>query len=389
MLFGSRLAVQDQLSTLLTKSTLPPEPLDPAALTVPVYLDNIALFDVLGTIMRGFSLTEEITTQKGKEETAKTSKGGEFSLAPSFFKIGVEGSKGTELSSKANEQTKQTKMLTPEILFNNLREKLIERCEEENHEKPFLRNVVNEANRQSLEYVNHEEVRKLEPGDFVELRGTLRPSSIVDGLSIMIDAMGLVDTAADKSAQPQADPEAPPTPSTPDQSAADHEALEKKVIKGLDQVESRTFYVDFWGRGDLAAQAQSSGSKNPKYNGAVMNLLTSNARDPTMAELSNRTFRVLGKVIHNVPDKDEKYQRPLVHDTRFDICINRLITAKMKQQECKLHPNAQGCSDIQRYLHDINELTSLMYDPDFYHKAVKGINVSPPILEVLPIAIYI
>ncbi|MGZ4847987.1 MAG: DUF6414 family protein [Halobacteriota archaeon] len=363
--------------------------MDPAALTVPVYLDNIALFDVLGTIMRGFSLTEEITTQKGKEETAKTSKGGEFSLAPSFFKIGVEGSKGTELSSKANEQTKQTKMLTPEILFNNLREKLIERCEEENHEKPFLRNVVNEANRQSLEYVNHEEVRKLEPGDFVELRGTLRPSSIVDGLSIMIDAMGLVDTAADKSAQPQADPEAPPTPSTPDQSAADHEALEKKVIKGLDQVESRTFYVDFWGRGDLAAQAQSSGSKNPKYNGAVMNLLTSNARDPTMAELSNRTFRVLGKVIHNVPDKDEKYQRPLVHDTRFDICINRLITAKMKQQECKLHPNAQGCSDIQRYLHDINELTSLMYDPDFYHKAVKGINVSPPILEVLPIAIYI
>jgi hypothetical protein len=207
-------------------------------------------------MMKGFSIVEEVTTQQATEETAKTSKGGEISVSPSFFKVGVEGSKGEELSSKASTEIKKKKMYTPEILFNMLRDKLnadelqsqsgTEGGQQNKERIPVLRNVINKE-LHSLEYVEHEKVKELKPGDFVELRGTLRSSSIADSLSVLIDAMGLAQPTNEVQ-EPRNDGSGPQQ-ETLDQPASDQENLEKKIIKGYDRKsgESRTFLVDFSG----------------------------------------------------------------------------------------------------------------------------------------------
>jgi hypothetical protein len=113
-----------------------------------------------------------------------------------------------------------------------------------------------------------------------------------------------------------------------------------------------------------------------------------------MAELSNSTFRILAKVIHNVPAAPgkETYYRPLVRDARLDACVNRLVAEKMKLQGCVLS-SSPHCTDVEDKLASINYFMSKLYDSKFYTDIlekmdVKGINVEPPILELLPIAIY-
>jgi hypothetical protein len=323
--------------------------------TVPVYLDKNAVYNILGILTGGFSDVEQVSIKKATDETDTNERGGEVGLS-NFIRLGFKASKSRQSKNAQETQRNLEKYQTRETLFNTLRLELKKRG--------LLKQVVN-TDLLSNEYVDLEKVKELKPGEFVEVRGALRPSSVVDALSVMVDVIRRESTLSMPSSL---------------LSSPKNENMQES-----EQGESRLFVVDFV---DVRTQRGVAQSSRPEYSGAMMSLLTMNARDCSMAELNHRTFRILGKVINNDMNtvKDGK-SHVLMRDTKLDTQIN-LLVAEMMMQQGKNTCMCEDLAKISELLSFINEQQLALTKPTFYKDIIGEEKVGAPMLELLPIAVY-
>jgi hypothetical protein len=213
----------------------------------------------------------------------------------------------------------------------------------------------------------------LKPFEFVELQGLLRPSQIVEALPCLLTVMGL------NLQQPLPENRRLRT----DESEKSFEHQNNKPSDNEEKGASRIFLVDFkpYETPKSADQPQSRSQDRGDYTGAVLPLYAKYARDPTMAELCHRTFRVLGKVVRkgSATERD----RPLVRDTMFDSCVDVLVTHLLRQAGCG--NNFKEAKELPELLNEVADLQSGFFNSENY----KGLRIEPPSFEILPIAIYV
>lgn len=121
-------------------------------LSIPIYLNQKIVFDLLTIIEQGFSKIQKVNINTTEPNESKSNENISF------------------LSVALNEKVSDSKIFTPSSLFSKLRDELI--------------------NRQFLKIINESyNINKLETGDFVEFTALLRKNPLLETLEGFVELM--------------------------------------------------------------------------------------------------------------------------------------------------------------------------------------------------------
>lgn len=146
-------------------------------LTLPIYLNQKYVFDLLAIIENGFSQMETIKTGSNKESTENNNLKGEVGLSNTFafLKFGVSASTNLGKAEKSAQEIVKDKIHTPNSLFSKMRDYL------------HSNNLIIES-----EFLN------AKPGNFIEIKVSLRKNPIIDSLESILSLMKTAETFEDK-----------------------------------------------------------------------------------------------------------------------------------------------------------------------------------------------
>lgn len=308
-------------------------------LVVPVYIDTGVLLDLLASIEGGFSVVEKVTTQSTSGTASQKSIAGEGGTAfgvpnvLSLLRIRLGGALSTSKQRESTEQRETERYHTYGSLLHRLHAFL--------DEKKLVKNVGSWDS--------------IQPSDFIEIRGVFRPNPLADSLGVLDGVMGLVelasgfDTEAADSGATQSQKKAAQDKKRAEQEQKKQLHQFRQFAKGLlDDVQksnTRIFVVDRSAPDDPAT---------------VILLFTDYLRDPTMAEIAHKEYRLLGKVVRKIESSSDE-EISLLRGTGI---------------------GGVGEEMLGGILGSINEMEGMNL-PEV------SSSVSGPALEVVPIAIYV
>jgi hypothetical protein len=242
-------------------------------LVIAVYLDTNVLLDLLATVEDGFSLVERVTSGQTRADASERSGSAEFG-APgvlNFFKLGFSGRLGKSTNMGTSDTTEADITHTYGSLLHRLRRYLLD--------EGLVRTPGS----------------GVEAGTFVEFTGVVRPNPFTSSFRQLQRMLSFVTVAAEmavKATPPQ--PSAKPGRGGQPPRRANPELAQAKAIS--DFIEQLTSDVEREGTSTVLVESQSS-----EYR-AVVTLYEDFLRDRSMAELLNREFRVLGKTARVLPE---------------------------------------------------------------------------------------
>ena len=251
-------------------------------LIIPIYIDTNALFDLLASVEGGFSVVEKVTERtvnsRGSDQSANANAGTEFGIPKilNLLKINLNGSLNRRQSQDTGEEKASERYHTYGSLFQRFRATLLD-------------NLVKTFDGST------EDWNKIEPHDFVELRGKFRLNPITDSFGTIDRLMGLYEIFAQAQA-PNSNRQANKprlqtnTPTNPfNQMSAGQVKQFRTLIKGmLEQLEKKDIRV-------TVIDLNSSSTHK-----AVAYLFTEYLRDQSMTELQNKEYKLLGKVVDKI-----------------------------------------------------------------------------------------
>lgn len=311
-------------------------------LVVPVYIDTNALLDLLASIEGGFSVVEKVTTQSssatGSQKSISGEGGTEFGIPNvlSLLKIRLGGALSASKKQESTEQTESERYHT----YGSLLYKLNSYLEGESLVRRPYKDVDVWA--------------QIEPSDFVEIRGVFRPNPLADSLGVLDRVMGLVELASGLDTSPvDATTTAEKKAAQERKKAAQDEKKQMQQIRQfvqglLDDIQksnTRVFVV---------------GGSVPEDPSTVILLFTDYLRDPTMAEVAHKEYRLLGKVVRKIESSS---------DEGIDLLRGTGL-------------GGVGEEMLDRILGGFNQMEGMNL-PEV------SSNVPGPALEVVPIAIYV
>lgn len=135
----------------------------PTDLSIPIYLNQQVVFDLLAILDDGFSRLSAIKTSAGETETNKYGMGSSIGVSNVFALLGVSfsGDRAKEKGLHKQTEISQEKVHTPTSLFAKLHLVL--------QEKHFIKKIESESM-----------LTDLHSGDFVEFKAILRKNPLVD-----------------------------------------------------------------------------------------------------------------------------------------------------------------------------------------------------------------
>lgn len=166
--------------------------MQPTDLSIPIYLNQQVVFDLLAVLDDGFSRLSIIKTSASESETNKYGMGASIGVSNVFALLGVSfsGERGKEKDSQDQIEISQEKVHTPTSLFAKLRLKL--------QELKLLRSID-----------SSESLGELASGEFVEFRALLRKNPLVETIESFKQLMEMAilfqgeNASAQKGGQPK------------------------------------------------------------------------------------------------------------------------------------------------------------------------------------------
>ncbi|HHT9124420.1 MAG TPA: DUF6414 family protein [Candidatus Brocadiia bacterium] len=243
-------------------------------LAIPLYLDTNTLLDLLASIEGGFSMVEKITTRSADSKTTELSGGTEFGIANVFniLKINLKGSGTKTKDQQLGEEREVQRYHTYGSLLNRLRTNLME--------AELVKKIVDDK---AWEKVNTSE--------FVEVRGKFVPNPLRVSLQIINRLLGMILpfrsfdlTSEGKAHQPQKKAK------QEIQQIQNMQKIFEGIIKNFEHESIYTYLVEL--------------TALPGHR-TVVYLFTEYLRDRSNTELPYSEFRVLGKVVKKITEKDD------------------------------------------------------------------------------------
>lgn len=280
-------------------------------LTIPIYLNTKIVFDMLATIEDGFSEMKSVQTSniksKGEEVNAEIGTQNVFSL----LKIGIGANK--KRTDSEEETISEEKTHTTVSLFQKLKAIL-----EEN------------------QFIKQQDADALLEGDFVEIKGTLKPNPVIDLLENFKELMTLFNAFDDNKGN-----------KSKSQKMMENQKFNAQISALIEGLQTD-------GKKDIICQTDSMEIVMPTDENYFLN--------KNMSELTDGNYRILGKVTKICASDGESIS--LLRNTAF----SKLKLDRMKEFQDLLKDPA---------------LSSIVDQKDI-KTAVKS-----PTLMVIPIAIYI
>ncbi len=233
---------------------------DPPYLLIPVYLNQRIVFDLIAMLQDGIStVTRVASTEMARGEDQKRY-GAAFGLSQalaSLLRIELSGEATRAAETGSEIQRNEERVHTPASLFQKLRSVLIE--------KRLLRTVDSEF--------------RPSPGDIVEFATSLKRNPLVQVMDTLIGLMDVAVTFEERGKKPVGKPN----------QSGDYKRL-KQQIQGFSDA------IKTGGTIDVMSDVLECGFR------AVITLEEEYLNNPTMADLVEGSFRVVGKVIRVIPE---------------------------------------------------------------------------------------
>lgn len=293
---------------------------DTANPIVPVYLNQRIIFDMLSMLQGGIATVTNVS-QKNHGETASDSelKGG-AGLNKAFsalFSINLSATRKDAKKEATDTTTNEERVHTTGSLFYKLRD-LLESSGRLKTDGP--------------DYVPA-------PGDLVEFCGSLQRNPVIETIEFMASALGMADTFSDNDGK------------TKQQRKKEKEEgwkLKEQIAKLTEDLKSG-------GTVDLLGEEMQCGYR------AILTAEADSLNDPTMSDLVDGTFCVVGKVIRSIPDESDE--------------INLLRKSTIGRLAGVMLDEAFGNMESAGDQHDL-DLPEMI-------RCVRG-----PVIQVLPVAIF-
>jgi len=250
----------------------------PNELVIAVYLDTNVLLDLLATVEDGFRLVERVTTGQTSGKSTDKSAGADFATPSlfNFFKVGFSGKLGKTSAEGTSETTEAELTHTYGSLLHRLRRYL------------FEENLIT--------ILGSDAVHPATVGTFIEFTGVVRPNPFTDSFHRLQRMLSFAEVAATMSQ--------PPTPAVQGHKGnrGQNQGRATPANKQTSQLTAMGSFLE-----KLTEDVEREGTSTivfenqpPEYR-AVVTLFNDFLRDRSMAELMNREFRVLGKVARHLP----------------------------------------------------------------------------------------
>ena len=233
-----------------------------ADLPIALYLNQRDTFDLLAALEGGFSQFSTVQTTSTGKTSADVSGEAQLGSSNVFAFLGVKlgGRAARKVAQDQSESTTGEIVHTPASLFARLRKDLSDRS--------LLRHVSGETN-----------LDDIHPGDFVEFEATLRKSPVIELLLSFSELMPLIGKFQEQ-----------PAAKGPGRGGRTNQS-EVGKIRG--QIDALLSVLTADGSQDVIAELGSTR--------AVLTTEQNFFVDPTMNDLIDGTFRVLGKATRIVP----------------------------------------------------------------------------------------
>jgi hypothetical protein len=318
--------------------------LDKDELIIPIYIDTNTLLDLLASIEGGFSVVEKMTSHstrsRSSDQSIKGEGGTEFGIPNvlNLIKVTLGGALSWRQGREEGEEWESDRYNTYGSLFQRLRSVLTDQGLVKKFDgDPVLWDTI-------------------EPHDFIELRGKILPNPLTDSLGTierllrLFEVFAQVATPKNSRSNKQNHKQVQPSLLTlnnqiPLNQVKQIHTFIAGMINQLEGNDIRTIIVDF------------PLSKNYR---AVASLFTEYLRDPSMAELLHKEYKLFGKVVGKI--SDEASSIDLLQGTALS-----------------------GISEVK-----ISQLLDQLNQPNNDLRLPKTETaVKAPALQIVPIAIYV
>lgn len=153
-------------------------------LSIPIYLNQRIVFDLLATVEGGFSQLQTVKSSEIDSQVSKKNALGEVGTKNvfAFLNLGIKGEIGKQDTVTSEKAVEEERVFTPAALFSRLRDNLIE--------QKLLTVLSDECS-----------IDKIKTGDFIEFSGVIRKNPMVgymEGIIQMLEVALLFTTGPGK-----------------------------------------------------------------------------------------------------------------------------------------------------------------------------------------------
>jgi len=290
---------------------------------IPVYLNQRVVFDLIAMLQGGISTVTRISVSESQSDKDLQRYGATFGLNKALsmlLKIDLSGGRKKTTEASSGVQKAEERVHTPVSLFQSLRENLI--------------------NNKNLKIVDSDYKPKVR--DFIEFSAQLRKNPIIQTLDTFVGLMEMAILFSDEAYQK-------PKKGKGKSREIDQKKIKKQMEKFLESLKTGNTV-------DIVSNELVCGFK------AVITLEQEFLNDPTMSDLVDGQFNVLGKVIRVIDSEDDAIS--LIRKTAMSAMPEKIMKDTF------------------------SSLSALATDQGFNIPAFE-LEVRGPVIQVLPIAIFV
>lgn len=146
--------------------------MDSRQLSIPIYLNQRIVFDLLAIVEDGFTQLRNVRTSEVEGKGTRTESAGEIGLSNVFAFLGLQLKRKSSktLTEDSQREIQEERVYTPTSLFSRLREVLVE-------------------NKLLKQLDNHFDITTVEVGSFIEFSAILNKNPLIDTMDAMIRVM--------------------------------------------------------------------------------------------------------------------------------------------------------------------------------------------------------
>jgi hypothetical protein len=292
-------------------------------LIIPVYLNQRVVFDLIAMLQGGISTVTRITSLESNAHSDNQQYGAAFGLSKalsSLLKIDVSGSKNKSNEESQDVQKAEDRVHTPASLFQVLRTNLIENKElavVDNDYKPKVR-------------------------DIIEFTAQLRKNPIIQTMDTFVGLMEMAILFTEESSQPYKHKGGKPS------KVDTNKLIKKQMEQFLENLKTGDTV-------DIVSDKLNCGYK------VVITLEREFLNEPTMSDLVDGQFNVVGKIIRVIENENDSIN--LIRKTAISAMPEKLLNETF------------------------SHLSALSVDHGFNIPSLE-LKIKGPVIQVLPIAIF-
>ncbi|MBZ5510641.1 MAG: hypothetical protein LAN70_05655 [Acidobacteriia bacterium] len=293
-------------------------------LIIPVYLNQRLVFDLVAMLQGGIATVTRISEAHRDTSEVSGEVTGGFGLSQalaSLLKVNLSGKMAGGTEGSVESTSTADRVHTPASLFFTLRNLLIDRG--------MLQNDGSHASSK--------------PGEFVEFTASLRRNPLIEGLDSIVEIIDMVWVFMDEPAKSK------------HQGGKQLQQNQPNLKHLQGQLDSLSKSLKSGGTQDLVATLTGSRGR------AVLTVEKQYLNDPSMSDLVDGTFRVVGKVIRSV-------------DTDQDS-----ISLLRKTAMSRVPPNV---------LNGITEAFGTLTQQHGFAMPTMEVEIKGPVMQILPLAIF-